>query len=388
MKRIKVLLFVGSLEIGGAERNVLHIARGLDRERFDVEVWCNYAGQALESAFREAGVPCRHLKEMSIGRNPLVRLFCYNLPYQWRLWNILRRNRDAVIHVFGFPMIWYVVLLGALAGARRVLLSIQDWDVWKKGALCRGLDRLCSRLAWRITSDGAGAARLAVERQGMDARKMRVIYDGVDTDELTADRPREAVRREMGLSPPHVAVSVIARLDMRKKGQDTLLAAARDIHARCPNVRIFMVGDGPDRSALEALAAGLPLGARPVFTGFRSDLANVINASDIIVIPSRWESVPKILLEAMWMRKPVAATRVGDIREILDRSAGLLVPPDDPPALADAVALLAEDRRLRRSLRRSGRRIIVSRSLTLDASVAQYEAEYVRAFERAQRRYA
>ena len=380
MTRVPVRFFVGSLDIGGTERNVLHLARSLDPERFDVRVWCNYAGQALEEEFRKAGVPCASLKEVSIGRHPLVRIFGHNLPYQWRLWRLLRRERNAVIHVFGFPMTWYVVLLGALAGARRMFFAVQDWDVWKRGRRRRLLDRLSSRYACRIIADGTGAARLACERQGMDPDKMRVIYDGVDTDELSPTRPRDEVRSELGIAPHEVAAMTVARLDARKKGQDVLLAAAREVHAAAPQTRLVLVGDGPDRSRLEMMAADLPEGARPVFAGFRKDLADMLNAADLLVIPSRWESVPKILLEAMWMRLPVVATRVGDIEEILTDDAGRLVPPDNPPALAAAISELARDARLRERLGEAGREIIEDRGLTLDQSVKLYETEYIEAY--------
>ena len=381
MTRVPVRFFVGSLEIGGTERNVLHLARSLDPERFDVRVWCNYAGQPLEEEFRKAGVPCESLKEVSVGRNFLLRVFAHNLPYQWRLWRLLRRERNAVIHVFGFPMTWYVVLLGALAGARRMFFCIQDWDVWKKSRTHRLLDRLSSRYAMRILADGAGAAALACEQQGMDPDKMRVIYDGVDTAELTPTRPREEVRAELGLAPNGVAAMTIARLDARKKGQDVLLAAARDVHAAAPRTRIVLVGDGPDRTRLEMMAADLPEGARPVFAGFRRDLADMLNAADMLVIPSRWESVPKILLEAMWTKRPVVATRVGDIEEILTDEAGRLVPPNDPPALAEAISELARDPDLRARLGAAGRSLIEARGFTLDQSVKLYEAEYTKAFE-------
>jgi len=378
MKSPRVLLFVGSLEIGGTERNVLHLARGLKRHGVDVEVWCNYEGQPLQATLREAGVPCRGLKRPSVGRHPLVRLFGYNLPYQRRLFHLLRANRDAVLHVFGFPMTYYVVLLGALAGARRMVFTIQDWDVWKKGLVYRCLDRLCSRFAASIIADGAGAARLAADRQGMDERKIRVIYDGVDTNELRPSRPREAVRAELGLAPDRVVVSVIARVDVRKKGQDVFLAAARSAAEQAPEAQFLLVGDGPDRGRLEMLAADLPPGARPVFAGFRTDLADVIEATDVLVIPSRWESVPKILLEAMWLCRPVVATRVGDIQEVFDERAGRLVPPDDPLRLSEAVVELVRNPALRRQLGEAGRGIILERGLTLDQSIGLVQSEYAR----------
>ena len=137
-----------------------------------------------------------------------------------------------------------------------------------------------------------------------------------------------------------------------------------------------MVGDGPDRAEVERLRAALPPELRPVMPGFRSDLGEVLNALDVLVIPSRWESVPKILLEGMWLSRPIIAARVGDIPEMLDDGCGALVPPGDAKALGEAMARLANDPALRARLGAAAHRRIVSRGLTLADSIRRYEQLY------------
>ena len=366
-------LFVGSLEIGGTERNVLHLAKTLQKRGFHVEVWCNYAGQPIEHGLRKAGVPCGSLKEPSLGRHPVVRLLRYNLPYQIRLGRILARHRDSAIMAFGFPMAYYVILLGRLVGARRLFFTVQDWDVWKRSPLYGWLDRLCSRLATAVICDGEGAKRVAVRKQGMLPSRMRTIYDGVDRAELCAARTPAQTRRDMGLSPRRLTVGVVARLDVRKKGQDTFLHALPLIRKRTRRGQFVIVGGGPDRAALEAMTAKLPADVSPVFTGSRRDLADVLHAVDILVIPSRWESVPKILLEGMWCERAIVATRVGDIEEILDEQTGVLIPPNDPQAVADAVCGLLGDPKQRRRLGANAKAVLLERGLTLDKTVLKYE---------------
>jgi glycosyltransferase involved in cell wall biosynthesis len=111
-------------------------------------------------------------------------------------------------------------------------------------------------------------------------------------------------------------------------------------------------------------------------TGFRSDLADVLKALDILVIPSRWESVPKILLEAMWLQRAIVATRVGDLEEVLDASSGVLIPPDAPGALAEAVCELLADTERRRAVGRRARRVLEEKGLTLATSIRRYETLY------------
>ena len=377
MSQTRVLFLTGSLNLGGTERNILHLATHLDPERFAVEVWSDYEGEPLQAELRRHNIICRALKGThSLGQPLLKRIFLKNLPYQWRLFRMLRANRTAVAHAFGFPMAYYAVILGWLAGCRKIVFAVQDWDVWKRGAIYRLLDRICSRLARHIIADGEGARRLAIEKQGMSDTRLITLYDGVNVEELMSNRPVSEIRRELGLAEDRPAIGVIARLDLVKKGQDIFLEALPEIAKAVPEAQFILVGDGPDRDRIEQLAEKLPAEIRPLMAGFRTDLADVTRALDVLVISSRWESVPKILLEGMWLRRAVVATAVGDIEEILDDSCGVLVPADNPTALAAAVARVAADADLRERLGNAAHERIVARGLTLDASVRQYEKLY------------
>ncbi len=377
MNRTRLLFLTGSLNLGGTERNILHLATRLNPQRFRVEVWSDYEGEPVQAQLRARGIQCRALKPgPSLGRPLLTRLLRHNLPYQRRLFRLLRANRESVVHAFGFPMAYYAALIGRLAGCRRIVFSVQDWDVWKRSGVYAALDRVCSRLAERVVADGQGARRLAARRQGMAPGRLVTIYDGVDAEELKPSRSAAETRRDLGLAPDGVTVGMIARLDLAKKGQDIFLRAIPAIRAKTPGTQFVLVGDGPDHARIEALLESLPAGARPVMTGRRTDLADMVAALDILVIPSRWESVPKILLEAMWLARATVAARVGDIPEILDETCGALVPPNDPGALADAVGRFAGDEDLRLRIGRAAHERIRALCLTLDDSVRAYEKLY------------
>jgi glycosyltransferase involved in cell wall biosynthesis len=379
MKRIPIHFFTGSLNLGGTERNILHLATRLDPERFDAQVWSDYEGEPIQTELRSRGIVCRSLKTgHSLGKPFLKRMLHHNLPYQLRLCKTLSGCRDGVVHAFGFPMAYYVTLLGRLAGCRRIIFSVQDWDVWKRSGIYSMLDRTCSRLAARVIADGEGARRIAATRQGMDRRRLVTIYDGVNTAEIEPTRAAADVRRELGLAPDRLTIGVIARLDLAKKAQDVFLDALTKLSGKVPEVQFLIVGDGSDRQEVERRVQMLPEDVRPVMAGFRSDLGSVLAALDVLVISSRWESVPKILLEAMWLGKPVVATRVGDIPEILDESCGMLVPSDTPEEMARVLLRLIQDRPYRDRLGTAGHERIVSRCLTLDDSIRCYEDLYER----------
>lgn len=377
MNRIPIHFFTGSLNLGGTERNILHLATGLDPNRFTVQVWSDYEGEPIQAELRARKIPCQALKDgHSLGKPFLQRALRHNLPYQRRLLRALASGRDGVIHAFGFPMAYYATLLGRLAGCRRIVFSVQDWDVWKRSGIYSLLDRACSRLAARVVADGEGARRIAVTRQGMAADRVVTIYDGVNTTELRPKREPADLRRELGLGLEKVVIGVIARLDLAKKAQDVFLDALACLAGSVPEAQFLIVGDGPDRAEVERMANDLPPDVRPVTTGFRRDLGDVLNALDALVISSRWESVPKILLEAMWLGKPVLATRVGDIAEILDDSCGMLVPPNDPAKMAAALSALIHEGDRRARLGAAAHERIFSRRLTLGDSIRRYEELY------------
>jgi len=147
-------------------------------------------------------------------------------------------------------------------------------------------------------------------------------------------------------------VLTVARLDPQK-GLHDLVAAA----ALVPEARVMVVGEGPERRALETRIAHLGLGDRVHLLGFRSDVPDLLAGSDLFVLPSLFEGLPLSILEAMAAGKPVVATAIGGNDEaVVDGATGLLVPPGDPRALADAIRALLRDPERRRRLGEAGRR--------------------------------
>lgn len=126
---------------------------------------------------------------------------------------------------------------------------------------------------------------------------------------------------------------------------------------RCPDARFLLVGDGEMRSVLQAQVHALGLSDRIVFTGFREDIPALIAGMDVFVLPSINEGMGRVLVMAMALGKPIVATRVGGVAELLaDGEAGLLVPPRDPAALADATTAVLQDATRARALAEAGRR--------------------------------
>jgi glycosyltransferase involved in cell wall biosynthesis len=236
----------------------------------------------------------------------------------------------------------------------------------------------------------------------MGARSVAVSYYGCDVRRIDPDTPDAAFRREFGLAGDTPAVGMVAYMYPARlprqvgaggtagaagigvKGHEVFLEAAPLILARVPKARLFVIGDelagsGGYRRELEARAAALGLGERLRFTGFRPDIAAVMAGLDVVVNPSIEESACYTMVEALLMRKGVVASNVGGLPDTVQHGqTGLLVPPADPAALADAVTDLLADPVKRDKMGSLGRDRCLRR-FDINHTVTQVETIYRRA---------
>lgn len=189
----------------------------------------------------------------------------------------------------------------------------------------------------------AESARDIVVREGVPAGRVVVIPNAVDAADLRVTETRDEARAALGLPAGRAVACVVGRLS-HEKGQDVALRALARVRDAGADVVVAFAGDGPDREALVALARELSLGERVFFLGHQRRVGIVYRASDLLVMPSRSEAMPNALLEAMTVSLPVVATRVGGVPEVADDGAhALIVPPDDPTSLADAMLACVSD---------------------------------------------
>lgn len=254
----------------------------------------------------------------------------------------LRRFRPDV--VLGYWL--YPDGLGAMQAARRAgvpfLAGARGSDLRVRDAVTRRLTRPVVRAAGRLLVVSEDLGRIAVEGYGADPARIRVVANGCDASLFHLGDRRQA-RATLGLEPDRRLVLYVGRL-VPGKGLRELFAAADAIAARGEDVDFALVGDGPMREEVARLAAASK--ARVHLAGALppASVATWLVAADAVTLPSHSEGQPNVLIEAMACGRPVVATRVGGIPEIVDARCGLLVPPADPEALADALAAtLARD---------------------------------------------
>jgi glycosyltransferase involved in cell wall biosynthesis len=215
-----------------------------------------------------------------------------------------------------------------------------------------------------------------LEREGRTTAPVRLIYNGVDLSSYDHTEPCCTLPEEYGMEPGSQIVGVVARLEP-EKGHPTLLEAWPAVLRAVPDAYLLIVGEGSRRESLEALARQLRIAHRVVFTGRRDDVPSVTAALDVAVLPSYREAQGLSILEALALSRPVVASNVGGIPEMItDGVNGLLVPPHDADALAAALIRLLLDHPLADTLGRRGHDMVHDRfciDLMVDAVQAIYE---------------
>jgi glycosyltransferase involved in cell wall biosynthesis len=239
------------------------------------------------------------------------------------------------------------------------------------------LDRMCTRLSHAVIAVSKHTADHMVDREGAPQDKLHVILNGIDFERVrpSDETARSRVRAELGTEDAF-AVLVMARLHP-EKGQSHLFRALPDLKKKFSNrFVVWVAGAGPFESTYRAEVEALGCSDVVRFLGFRPDAADLMAAADLVVLPSVAEAFGLVLAEAIYLGKAVVATRVGGIPEIVENGVdGILVPPADSHALADAIGNLLADGELRKRLSGSGRERIRS-TFSFEAMMHRYEAVY------------
>lgn len=364
-KKLNVVQMTDITGRGGAEKALVDLALRLDRDRFNVTVVATRATGNYQPLLDAAGVRTLVLDRKS-------RWESYKML---ELVRFMRRQPVHVLHTHLFGANTWGRVLGKLAGVP-VIIAHEHWsskanrEVW--------VDRLLYRLTDRILVPSEASKQLVMQMEGIPARYLDVAYNGVDISQFKPGSDLLSVRQELGISPEEVVIGTVGRLSADKGGQDDLLWAVSELRKTHSAVRLLVVGDGPLRPELEKYASelGLPDSQAARFTGTRNDVARLLSAMDVFVLPSHKEALPIAVLEAMSVRLPVVATRVGGVPEVVeDGTTGLLVEPGDRSGMRDALSRLVSDRGMAGSMGAAGQ-ARVRAGFTVEKMVEHVESLY------------
>lgn len=365
---VRVLFVVQDFVVGGAERHLIELWRRIDRSRFAVEIACLAGSGGFAAEAASLGWP---IHDLDVGRRiggPR------GLRGLLRLVHLTASLRPDVIHGYLMTGSLYAALAGRLCGVPVVAVAKRNLDAFENPRQ-RLLHGLALRLATHVTAVSRTVAASAVA-QGVAPGRVTVIPNGVDAARF-APAATEVARERNGHDPVIGCVGCLAP----RKDHRTLLEALSALDRRGRRFHAVLVGDGPERAALETRVRELGLGDRVRFAGERDDVPALLATFDVFVLSSREEGIPNALLEAMAAARPVVATAVGGTPEVIaGGETGWLVPAGAPEALAAALddALVHPDEAARRGA--AARRAVLA-TMDLDTMARRHERFYAEALE-------
>lgn len=360
----RVLQVVLTLTPGGTERLVVELSKRL-ADRFGMAVCCLDGAGAWATELTSRGIDV-----VALNRQPGFRP-----SLGARLAEVAARYRAEVLHCHHYSPFVY----GSLAALGRTPLHVVYTE---HGRLSDGppstkrkiANQIFGRLPAQIYTVSDDLKR-HLSAEGFSSDRVGVIYNGIDPQDPPSLAERNRARRTLQLPPDAFVVGSVGRLD-RVKDVETLLDALVRVRVRRPDAVLVVVGDGPERHRLQAIARHYELGDTVRFTGHRDDVRQLLPAFDVFANSSISEGVSLTILEAMAAALPVIATRVGGTPEVVDEGVtGVLVPARLPGPLAHAIHHLAHQPARRQSLGAEGRRRVESQ-FGLDQMIGQYVAVY------------
>jgi len=376
----RVLNVVPTLMCGGTENQFMALARTLDRTRFDVEFACLRRWGGFVEELEQRNIP---LTEYPVSTFRSVTA----LAQQARLARHIVRRDIQIVHAYNFYGNVFATPPARLV-APVTIASIRDRAPYLT-AMQKRVQRYACQFADCILVN-ADAVRDWLIGEGYDASKISVIRNGVDLSRFDTAPPAARLRRELGLPDDTPLVGVISRLT-RLKGLEHFLEAAAMVRSRVPNARFLIAGETSpmDREYLGELkqyAERCGVAKDVIFTGLRRDVPAVLSSLSVSAMPSLNEALSNVVLESMAAGAPTVATRVGGTPEaIVDGVTGVLVPPADSAALANAIVHLLQDTQLATHLGLAARARIVDH-FSVRRMVRSTEELYMELLERKRRK--
>jgi glycosyltransferase involved in cell wall biosynthesis len=354
---LNILQIIGNLEIGGAQEVVRTLAEYLESDGQRVVV-CTFRDGPIRREIEKLGIPVEILpgRRYSIVAFPQfiaemirIRKALAGLVQKYKIDVIqthLLRSLDFLVLTLQFearrPLIFWTFHNYNFA-LRAEQLPRYKWLLRPKQAAHSGLYRLASAWVDGFIAVSPEVEASMLETLGPIGKKTTTICNGVDVPRYTHRVDQMAVRAGLGLSESDCLMVVVGTLK-EQKGHRVLIETAPEIIARFPSLQILLIGDGALREELQAQVRALGIQGKVHFLGSRSDIPDLLGASDLFVLPSLWEGLPMALIEGMASALPIVATSVSGTQQVMvPGETGLLVPPGDPARLRDAVISLLSD---------------------------------------------
>jgi glycosyltransferase involved in cell wall biosynthesis len=332
--------------VHGMEKHLLTLLPRLNSQPYEIAFLILIDPQHPVADYLES------LKQQSIATHPVaihhdIDPFCF-----WEVLKYLKQTKPILVHTHLMHGDLYGIAAARCAGIKTIVSSKHNDDAFRLRQPLKTINCVLNRNTSKIIAISNWIARFTQNTEGVAREKIRTIYYGIEPAQTSSDR--NALRPSLNMGKEDIVVGIIARL-VEQKGHRYLIDGFAKAVTENQKLRLLIVGSGALEEELKKQVQEECLQEKVIFTGYRSDTVDLLNAIDIFAHPSLWEGFGLSVLEAMNMGKPVVATNVSALPELVeDTVTGFLVPPRDASALADALLKLAANPSLRQQMGASG----------------------------------
>lgn len=361
------ILFVStSTTVGGAEKTLFSLVTLLDPREYQC---------AAVVSLKPLGAYGERLRQLGVKTTSLDMTGRPTFKHVRELARIIDHERPDVVHAVMYQAIQLCRLARARADQKFKLITSPRVNYRTRSAPTLWIDRLLKGGDDLLISESEASRRFLVGELGYDPKKVATVYNGVDLASWPISKIDRSQRRlELRMQSGELLFGAIGRLD-QQKGHSYLIEAMPQLVGRV-QAKCVIIGDGPKRAALEQLVHKRALEKWVVLLGERDDVTAWLSTLDVFVLPSLWEGLPNALLEAMALGLPVVASAVDGVPEVVEHEkTGLLVRPQDPAGLAEALRRLSTDAALRQRLGEAAKKLIAEK-FTLINMIGAYQKAY------------
>ena len=372
-RKINILQVVNGLAIGGGELKLLELVKVLHEKRNDrYHVVVCSVGQdgPLYSEFKKLGIKIFIVQKKHK----------FDITQVYKVYKIIKQEKIDLVQT----TLFYADIIGTLSAKLADIQSIISWETVSRPSEShenklrhKFAYKICMNFVSQIISVSDAVKRFLVKECKIRPEKIQTIHYGIDLSQFNRRNGFLSIekRSELGFAKNDIVIGTVARLT-NQKGHRYLVEAAPMILEKCPNVQFVFAGNGPLRKDLENQVDRLGLQKYFHFLGFRRDIQNLLYTFNLFVLPSLFEGLPNVILEAMASGRPVVATTVDGVPELLiNGKTGILVPPKSSKALANAIIEVLQKEDKGQSMGAKGR-IHVEKNFPYEKQFQKFEHVY------------
>ena len=337
--RIKIAFFTGSFQYGGTERYLLNILKNIDRQKFDPTVMCFYKSGELLPEIQRLNInievfPINKGLFNPTGIKSFIKAFLF-----------LKNNNIQILHTLADWANFFGVFAGKFAGTKVIIVSQRNMGHW----ITRKRYYYACKIIYKYIANGILVNAYSIKKYltnefGILPSKIEVIHNGISFNGTPCKKSNTEQTKNK------IVAGFIGRLHP-VKGFSVLLEAAQNVIKNYHDIEFLVVGDGPERDEIRIKVENYRLKENFKFVGFQKDVLSFIYRMDFVILPSKSEGFPNVVLEAMACQKPVLATRVGGVPEIvIDGETGIMIEPGDVSALSNSINNLCGNKNLRKKM--------------------------------------